>query len=150
MNRFDHRAACLGLLLGLAFVSPGCGRGNFAKYVPSEATAAKALETALTAWTAGDVPARIESFSPPIQFVDTERRPGQKLQSYELLGEVPSEDGVRCFAVKLRLQQPAEELKARYFVVGKDPLWIFRQEDYERVAHWEHPMHDAKGAVKKR
>jgi hypothetical protein len=25
-------------------------------------------------------------------------------------------------------------------VIGIDPLWVFRHEDYDLLLHWEHPM----------
>jgi hypothetical protein len=28
----------------------------------------------------------------------------------------------------------------RYNVLGRDPIWVFRLEDYEMISHWEHPM----------
>jgi hypothetical protein len=47
------------------------------------------------------------------------------------------------FTVKLTLEDPATELKARYVVVGIDPVWVFRQEDYDMLSHWDHPMKGA-------
>ena len=34
----------------------------------------------------------------------------------------------------------AELPVVRFVVFGIDPLWVFRQEDYEMFAHWEHLM----------
>ena len=51
------------------------------------------------------------------------------------------------FVVKLRLEQPREEQTARFIVLGQDPLWVFREEDYEMAAHWDHQaMMKKKGA----
>ena len=52
----------------------------------------------------------------------------------------PESDGPRVFTVKLTLVNPGEEVKARYVVMGLDPLWVIRNEDFEMLAHWDHPM----------
>lgn len=46
----------------------------------------------------------------------------------------------RPFAVRLVLDKPSETVATRYLVMGQDPLWVFRQEDFERMLHWEHKM----------
>jgi hypothetical protein len=127
-----------GCLL-LACVS-GCGgpRG-FERFMPSEEGARAALETVLKAWQNGEPPGGITHVTPAVQAVDTLRRPGQRLQRYDVLGPVPA-DGHRRFAVRLFLENPGEEQKARFVVIGREPLWVFRLEDYERMIHWEMPM----------
>ena len=47
-----------------------------------------------------------------------------------VVGPLGAEDNVRPFAVRLVLDAPAETITTRYMVVGQDPLWVFRQEDY--------------------
>jgi hypothetical protein len=76
---------------------------------------------------------------------DTHRRAGQKLARYEIVGELPSDEG-RLFAVRVHLENPAAEAKVNFLVVGIDPLWVFRQEDYQMVTHWEHNMPPAPAA----
>ena len=58
------------------------------------------------------------------------------------VGPLGAVDNVRPFAVRLLLDTPAETITTRYLVVGQDPLWVFRQEDYELILHWEHKMTD--------
>ena len=57
---------------------------------------------------------------------------GQKLREYEIVGEdaPPAQNqGPRTFTVKLTLAQgPPVEVK--YMVIGIDPLWVYRDEDY--------------------
>jgi hypothetical protein len=76
--------------------------------------------------------------------VDQHRRPGQTLENFTILGEV-SGDGGRWFEVELHLDEPPQKVQVRYVVVGIDPLWIFRQVDYEMLSHWDHPMPDEAG-----
>jgi hypothetical protein len=134
------------LLLGAA----GCGRPGYDRYIPAEATARQALEAALGAWQEGRPPGRIDGFAAPIEVVDTHRRPGQRLVAFAVLGEVPG-SAPRCFAVRLTFDNPGEQQKVRFVVVGKEPLWVLRQDDYDMMAHWEHPMDGdaAKAAPKK-
>ena len=133
----------------LLLAGPGCsaGRRGHAAYVPPEPAARQALEAALDAWQRGEAPGRVGTASPAVQVADSFRRPGQTLQRYEILGEVAGE-GPRCFAVRLVLDNPPEERKARYLVLGLDPLWVLSPEDYEMLAHWEMKMEGAPRARK--
>jgi hypothetical protein len=124
----------------LLVVCTGCGRkAGFERFVPSEDTGRSALEAMLQAWQDGNPPGAITECTPVIQVVDTHRRPRQRLQRYEILGPVPA-DGQRRFAVRLVLDNPPEEQKARFVVVGLDPLWVFRLEDFDMLIHMEMPM----------
>jgi hypothetical protein len=120
----------------LAIISVGCGGQSSSRYFPAEPIARRALETALTAWQDGQGPGQADTGPPVIQVVDTHRRPGQTLESYEILGEVMA-DGPRCYTVRLSLDNPSEEQKVRFVVLGIDPLWVFRQEEFEMILHWE-------------
>ncbi|HEX5444028.1 MAG TPA: hypothetical protein VFW87_09380 [Pirellulales bacterium] len=127
----------LALVMALA---PGCGirPAGFERYVPEEARANEALDRALAAWKSGG-PAKPQPLTDPaaaIEVADGSRRPGQKLLDYQIVGEV-SADGPRCFVVRLTLDQPAQQIDTRYYVAGIDPLWVFRQEDYDLIMHWE-------------
>jgi hypothetical protein len=125
----------------LATACLGCGKrtGATERFVPPAATAREALSTALKSWQNGDAPGTIPATSPPIQLVDAHRKPGQKLASCAILGEVAG-GGPRTFAVKVKFEDPPEESRLRFVVVGRDPIWIFREEDYELLLHWEHAM----------
>jgi hypothetical protein len=127
--------------LVLAAAAAGCTQRTREDYIPSAELARSALIQAMDAWKRGEPPGRIEG-KPAVQVGDTRRRTGQKLVRYEVLGELPSEEG-RLFAVRVHFENPIAEEKANYLVVGIDPLWVFRQEDYQMVTHWEHNMPDS-------
>src|SRR5487761_1096951 len=128
-------------LLAIAFSSlEGCAesRSGYERYVPSVAGAEEALNQVLSAWKRGESAGPLECHSAPvtIQVADSTRRPGQRLVEYELLGEIAGE-GPRTFAVRLKLENPNAVREVRYYLVGIDPLWVFRQEDYEAIVHWQ-------------
>jgi hypothetical protein len=124
------------LLLCAAFV--GCKSRTTEDYRPSEQLCRQALIAALDAWKLGDSPGRIEG-TPAVQVGDTLRRPGQKLVSYEILGETAGDQG-RQFAVRVVFTNPSAEEKIDFILIGIDPIWVFRQEEYDMVTHWEHKM----------
>jgi hypothetical protein len=127
----------------LAMAAAGCEawseRPATPAYMPSWEEAARALESALTAWRDAPSPPPESFASPAIQFVDQQRRPGQRLLSFEVLGRVDVENA-RQFTVRLTLKDEDEPQLVRYNCFGRQPVWVFRLEDYERLAHWEHKM----------
>jgi hypothetical protein len=125
--------ACL-----LIFTGSGCSRSNRSvdRYLPSKSAAQHALEVALTAWQQ-DAP--IEKQSPAIQISDSSRKRDQRLQRFEILGEVPG-DSPRCLAVRLNFDNPPEERVVRYVVIGVDPLWVFSYDDFIMLTHWDMNM----------
>lgn len=118
----------------------GCSRKN-EDYIPSEDVAETALARALDAWKLNEPVGEVRETKPLVYATDTSRKPGQTLRSYDILGETPGGSG-RTYAVILDLENPTEQLKTQYIVVGIDPLWVFRQEDYELLMHWDHYMPD--------
>jgi hypothetical protein len=134
-RRRDRTAVWLLALLA----ATGCSGPSPQRYIPAEADARQALETVLRAWQAGQAPGPIETATPPVIAVDTMRRPGQGLDAYVIVGEAGG-DGPRCFVVRLHLDSPEEEVKVRYVVFGISPLWVYRQEDFDRLIHWECKM----------
>lgn len=130
-------AACCALAAAIA----GCGqRPDYSKYIPAVDTAQAALETALAAWRSGQTaPLRLTDPDVAVEIIDAQRKPGQRLVGFEIQGE-ESAEGPRCFVVRLDLENPADTLQVRYYVLGLDPLWIFRQEDYDMVNHWDCEM----------
>ncbi len=127
-----------GILFALLWILPGCA-DKTRSYTPSLSTAEQALKQGLEAWQAGQPAGEIAGSQPLIQVVDVGRKPGQTLSGYRILGETRGPSG-RTFAVVLKLANPEEELKTQYIVVGIDPLWVFRQSDYELLSHWDHHM----------
>jgi len=112
------------LVLGAALVAAGCGSGA-GQYTPAPQAARGSLEAALAAWRDGDPPGTVQG-TPCVQVVDSTRREGQSLRSFEILSETSAGAQGRC-----------------YVVVGIDPIWVFRKEDYDHLGHWEHPMPEA-------
>jgi hypothetical protein len=140
MNRSIPRAWFFGLALFLA----GCQSREpegFARFTPDPEAARKAVATALYAWRAGASTSPIEGVSPKLMLIDARQKAGRKLGTFEVLGEVPSDNG-RGIAAKLTFEGegPDEPPIARYSIVGIDPLYIFRQEDLDMFCHWMHDM----------
>lgn len=110
------------------------------EFIPSPAKAESAIEAVMDAWKNGDPVGIVEGTSSPVvHVIDSYRNAGQVLEEYEILGEVPG-NAPRCFAVKATLSHPDKQIRLRYVVVGIDPLWVFRHEDYDLLSHWEHRM----------
>jgi hypothetical protein len=126
---------------GLLIVAAGCSsQSDPNRYYPPEDRARQALEAALKAWQQGLPPGEVPgTASPTVLLADTHRSPTQRLIGFDILGAAPG-DGPRVFTVKLAFENPTNEVKARFVVVGIDPIWVFRQEDYDMLSHWDHPM----------
>jgi hypothetical protein len=138
----------LGRLLVVAVLGCGGSQRN-EDFIPSEDAARAALEAYLNAWKRGDKSQTVPDTQPPVQVADELRTKGRTLGEFTVLGPVPA-DAPRCFAVRLTLGNPREEVRERYVVVGADPIWVWRYDDYVMITHWEHPMPaDKKSAPKK-
>jgi hypothetical protein len=133
----SQRFACLWFA-ALMLVGAGCS-DKTPNYTPSVADAESALKQGLDAWKAGLPSGEVAGTTPLVFVTDNGRKPDQVLADYRILGEAKGPSG-RTFVVVLNLQNPDEELKTQYIVVGIDPLWVFRQEDYELLTHWDHLM----------
>ncbi len=132
-------ARALAVMLAVASVS-ACRPSDYrSRYVPQESVARAALTVALRAWEQGNVGRLSIDGQRRVELVDQHRRDGQTLNRFTILGEVSVEGG-RWFEVELNLDRPAQTERVRYCVIGIDPLWVFRQADYEQLAHWDHPM----------
>jgi hypothetical protein len=120
-------------------IAVGCSSGNRPEqYIPSSDVAHAAVASMLEAWRNG-VPAGPVKDGASVQVADSHRTPNQNLVGYEILGETAMDSG-RRFVVRLELDNPPATQTARYVVLGIDPLWVFRQEDFDMIAHWDHPM----------
>ena len=119
--------------LALVIFESGCGGGAGEKrYVPSASSARQALETALNSWQRGEPPGKIEIAGNSIEVVDSKRQAAQKLTHFEIVKE-DGESGPRWFTVRLTLDGSDAGSEARYAVVGRDPIWVFREEDYRQM-----------------
>jgi hypothetical protein len=146
MSRHVHVAAkrlsFVAFVACFGAISSGCRARSAADFVPNSDLARSAVEASLNAWSKGQ--SQVDSIRGAdadvgVELVDNFRAPGRELAAFEILGETPATNA-RAYAVKLTLSNPPEELKCRYLVVGIDPLWVFRQEDYDMLAHWDHEM----------
>jgi hypothetical protein len=145
MGKSAHRRWALPALLALLV---GCPAPGPERFIPAEEKARQALDAALASWQRGEPHGPVPGTAAPvIQFVDSHHKPEQRLRSFAVLGLAPG-DGPRVFTVKLSLEGPAQEVQARYVVVGLDPLWVIRHEDFEMLAHWDHPMKGTAGEAR--
>jgi hypothetical protein len=122
-------AACLLIVPTLLC---GCGRSN-SEFHPRIESAREALEAALEAWRNGEPHQTITSTEPSIDLFDARRQSGERLSSFEILEELPDE-GPKQFLVKLKLEGATAPEETKYIVLGKDPLLVFREEDYHQPA----------------
>ncbi len=127
VKQFFLAGAC-GLFL---LCAAGCSTRSTNDFVPAKGNARKALEQALTAWQNGQSN-QVANVSPKVNAVDSRWKTGAKLAKYEVLSEEASPGGP-SFSVKLTLQQPPGEKTVRYIVIGKDPLWVYSEEEYKAV-----------------
>ncbi|MBC7853303.1 MAG: hypothetical protein IAF94_07700 [Pirellulaceae bacterium] len=129
MNR--NHVGCLALFVFIV----GCGTGrNTSDYVPKQDQAKGALILALDAWKNGQQPDPAGELpsGQTVKAVDMDWSGGQKLTSYEIVQEIPAEEtGPRKIVVKLTYSAGGS-VEATYFVVGIDPIQVFRDKDYER------------------
>lgn len=125
----------VGVILGtVVVIAAGCGKSKegYGRYVPSEETARNSLRAALDAWKQGGKPGQITTVSPTVQVVDSVWQEGGKLGSYEIVGGEEG-DGPRWFSVRLKLVGSNAEQVVRYVVVGREPIWVYREADYKKA-----------------
>jgi hypothetical protein len=127
-----HAIRWLGLGL-MALALCGCNRADRTELdiLPSEDKARAALETALTAWKNGEKMGNIKGDSCSIEVGDRVWMAGKKLAAFEILG-AEDKPGPRWFSVNLTLKG-AQPQQVRYAVLGIDPLWVYREEDFNQA-----------------
>lgn len=116
----------------------GCGREQESakRFDPPVDLARAAVAAVLADWQAGEERTIVGAGLPvAVHVVDKQRQRNQVLEDYEILGEAPG-DTARCFAVRLKLRHPDADEKVRFVVIGIDPLWVFRHEDFESLTQW--------------
>jgi hypothetical protein len=125
-------------------MASGCG-GASRPYTPDTDSARQALDAVLGAWQRGQSPTQLSTALPTVYPVDSQWQSGQVLERYEILAEENGGDVVhRRFAVKLALKGPKgakpAEKQTSYVVLGRGPLWVYRDEDYTRFLNMDnHP-----------
>jgi hypothetical protein len=133
---FQHTGTAILLLAGAAALAAGCsGKNKVEDYTPAAERGRQALEAALSHLKAGNPPGAVPGTTPVVHLVDTRWKAGQKLQSFEVVGEEgqASEGAARFFKVRLILAKGSPQ-EVRYAVLGIDPLWVYREEDYNSLS----------------
>ena len=128
------RLALVGCSSLLLLAAGGCGHGVASS--PTEEVARASLEAALKVWRDGGKPGTLAGTDPPVQVLDTPWAQGDRLASYEIIGEeaVAAE---KQFTVRLTLAKPERVQEVKYHVIGQGPVMVFRDEDYRRNINME-------------
>jgi hypothetical protein len=113
----------------------GCDNGQ-GRFTPTSSEARTSLEAVLTAWRDGK-PYGSVAATPPVQVGDAAWQGGQQIESFEIGDEEDGGDGTKQFAVKLKAKKPPGEQSVRYVVYGRDPIWVYREEDYKRMLNMD-------------
>jgi len=92
--------------------------------------------TSLTAWRDAPSPLPVSFHIPSVEFVDNHRGPQQRLLAFQIVGQSDIENA-RQFTVRLNLEGEDSPQLVKYNILGRDPLWVFRLEDYEMIVHWD-------------
>jgi hypothetical protein len=134
-----HRSRVVPVLVSgplCLIILAGCGRSGSGRYTPTGDEGRSSLDAALTAWRDGRSPAQVEA-TPPVRVVDFAWRAGQQVDSFRILGEEPADDGTKRFNVRLTMKKPRVDRDVRYVVHGRDPVWVYREDDYRRALNMD-------------
>lgn len=133
--------ACLaGLACLFAWLcAAGCGgSASYESYVPPESRSREAVELSLNAWKSGAAEGDERSLSGgvKVRVLDVDWREGGKKLAEFTIGEVRPAKGAepQQIRVKLTYQGESSSIETTYYVVGIDPLLVFREEDYKRTS----------------
>ena len=130
-----HRLALMAASLLVSLLT-GCGASS-ARFKPTSDEARSSLETALTAWRDGKPYGSVVA-TPPIQVGDSAWQAGDQVESFEIGEELDDGDGTKQFVVKLKTKgkSPTDQ-DVRFIVHGRDPVWVYGEEDYKRMANMD-------------
>ena len=128
-----HRLALMAASLLVSLLT-GCGASS-ARFKPTSDEARSSLEAALTAWRDGKPYGSVVA-TPPIQVGDSAWQAGDQVESFEI-GEELDDDGTKQFVVAMKMKKPPGDQSVRYYVHGRDPVWIYREEDYKRMLNMD-------------
>jgi hypothetical protein len=129
-----RQSVSFGAVVLLFGVTAGCGTGH-ARYTPSTDEARSSVEAALTAWKDGKPAGEIEA-TPPVRVVDSAWQAGEQIESF-VIGDQEDVDGTKQFPVKLTMKKTQKSEDVRYIVHGRDPVWVYRDTDYQRTLNME-------------
>jgi hypothetical protein len=140
------RSLCLIFAFGHLACSPWNDEPPIPSYMPAWNEARSAVESALSAWRDANPPLPASLDSPSVKFTDQTRKPNQRLLAYEVLGQTDL-DSARQFTVRLTLEGEESPQLVRYNVFGRQPMFVYRLEDFEMLMHWECKMDENEPAV---
>ena len=134
--RFKIRFALLFLSAPFLLGAGGCGSGSGGAVLPSDDVARTALESALKVWQGGGKPGKLAGTDPLVEVTDTPWAQGKKLESFEI-SQAETLGAVKRFDVHLTLAKAAGVQEVQYYVLGRGPVMVFRDEDYKRDTNME-------------
>ncbi len=112
----------------------GCSKRGYERYIPTNTDARQALEAGLNAWKNGDPAGSRTMGKTKLDFIDAKWQAGQKLAGFEILEEEAGDgSGPRWFKVRLQMK-PSGQVSTRYAVLGNDPLYVYREEDFKKIS----------------
>jgi hypothetical protein len=121
-------------ILFAVWACAGCGGASPESFKPEAADSRQALEKTLEAWRSGKKTGELDALAeggPKLHAVDSDWSAGKRLASFEITGELPeSSPTAQQFSVKLQYEKQKQPIDAVYYVVGKDPILVFRDKDY--------------------
>lgn len=124
--------SALLLLFSVAAISTlGCSGGDVSGEVPTDEVAIASLKAALTAWQAGSFQGGIANVEPNVNFVDNVRDKNKKLLTFEVLGKVEGAANLQ-YNTKLTMEGESAPTEVKYIIMGKSPVWVYREEDYKK------------------
>lgn len=110
----------------------GCGDPE-ARFVPANEVARNSVAAALDAWKSGAPPGPVTTLETPVNLVDARRSAGRKLESFDVLEEVANTPH-RTFNVRMTLVGAKAPEETEYYVLGIDPILVYRAKDYGQPA----------------
>lgn len=130
----ELRRYVLAALPAVVLLAAGCSRyGRNEDFIPATSNARKALEAALKSWQEGRPPGEVAGASAPkVEAVDSRWKAGHKIKAFEILKEDESGQGPPSFTVRLTPAKGSPQ-EVRYIVLGADPVWVYREDDFKRV-----------------
>jgi hypothetical protein len=150
---WGKRFRCLGLMAAwpLVCLLSGCDASH-ARFAPTSDEAKSSLEAALTAWRDGKPYGSAVESKPPVQVTDSAWQAGLQLESFAIGEEKDEGDATKQFTVTLKMKKPPGDESVPYYVHGRDPVWVYREEDYKRMINMDNnpvPASSSKSAKRR-
>lgn len=137
MTRDRRSSVPMVLALFLCLNTGGCG-GSSKNYAPTAEGAKETLDRALSAWQKGEKSNSLETASPPINVSIADWQAGKVLEKFEILKEEPVPGEVnKMFSTNLRLKGAKSDTKARFIVIGREPIWVYGENDFKNLLNMD-------------